>query len=250
MKRILAIGCLLAASAFAQEWAWPVLARQASKRGAETSLHPYPASIYRYEWAEQTNALGFYADTSAIGTNYGVSGTGTARPTWQAPYRLVFDGGDWVRGTNWAALSSLNVTAITLVGWAKVSNPAANQYFAGWSASGTNSGFGTTGSKFFALIGNTAFQVGSPTTNWTHIAAAWHSGGAWSVWINSAIAGTGAHTIAYGAWAGQGSANLHIGERADGQSRYNGTIGEFLLFTNFATSEISAHYNKTKARFE
>jgi hypothetical protein len=42
MKRILAIVCLLAASASAQEWAWPVLARQASKRSA---ARPYVGAL-------------------------------------------------------------------------------------------------------------------------------------------------------------------------------------------------------------
>ena len=41
MKRALAIICLLAASASAQEWAWPVLARQASKRGVPGVLPPW-----------------------------------------------------------------------------------------------------------------------------------------------------------------------------------------------------------------
>jgi hypothetical protein len=38
VNRIIAIACLLAVSASAQEWAWPVLARQASKRSASEPM--------------------------------------------------------------------------------------------------------------------------------------------------------------------------------------------------------------------
>ena len=212
----------------------------------------YPASIYRYEWAEQTNALGFYADTSAVGTNYGVSGTGTARPTWQAPYRLAFDGGDWVRGTNWAALSSRNVTAVTMVAWVNLRSTADGQYFASYLGEGVVNGFGTTGGKYFIQIGGPVFYGPTPsTTNWTHVAVAWASNTVAYVWTNGYLATTGAHAGAYVNWAGTGE-GLRIGARPDGTANFFfGRQGEFMVFTNFATTaEVDAHYQSTKARFE
>jgi hypothetical protein len=133
MKRILAIVCLLAAVAIAsaQEWAWPVLARQASQRQVGTSgLTDTPQYEHLVGWwlprglAPQADESGaFLRDWSQAGNYMTQSQANAIAPivkmgsvwAWRGTNQAINSGGDFMQILSTNLLNGK--TEMTIAGW-------------------------------------------------------------------------------------------------------------------------------------
>jgi hypothetical protein len=191
MKRILAIVCLLVAVAIAsaQEWAWPVLARQASQRQVRSSaLTDTPQYEHLVGWwlprglAPQADESGaFLRDWSQAG-NYMTQATANAIApvvqldnlwAWRGTNANVGSGGDFM------AITTSNVTAgataMTYSAWVRLDVTRANAGIIAMRNVSTLSGvhIQSAGSSNVVRIAASFFPISpaNQTGQWVHVAA-------------------------------------------------------------------------------
>jgi hypothetical protein len=225
MKRIISVVCLLAVSAFAQEWAWPVLARQASRRGdGGSATMPSANTIVRwYKWDAATNSVGAYADYSPAGANFAFAGTGAYTPTWNG--NALSMSGDFVRGANIVAASSVTYSI-----WFAPANTSQTGHVV------SHDDYSYLRMTLVLIGGQYRFThiadqhlYGNVTTNMTHALVSVASNKAVTAYINGSLALSYAgaynvsvlHPTVLGAWA----RNYNY--------PYSGIIDDFVMWTNF-----------------